>query len=201
MLKTDLSSFEVRRGEVGDTVHFVLASYWSDCPIPYGSADGDCLFLGSQPLTTRILSAPSVRAWEPGVHYRLPLVACEALAVDAPMSIVPLRVAIEHSPYTGFHVDEHGRGTPADGEADECVYSTGLWYGAHTLCGLFAVETAERWAALFAQAHRSPVDWRLLCHSHGLDASWLDRLLPGAVRISHADPLLSRAVEVYRETA
>lgn len=201
MLKTDLSSFGVRCGEVGDTVRFVLASYWSDCPLPYGRADDTCLFLGSRPLTTHILSAPSVRPWEPGVHYRLPLVACEALSVDAPMSLIPLRIAIEHTPYTGFHVDEHGRGTPTDGEADERVYSTGLWYGAHTLCGLFTTETAKRWAALFAQAYRSPVDWRLLCRDRGLDAAWLDQLLPGAVRISRADPLLSRAVEVYRETA
>lgn len=201
MLKTDLSSFEVRRGEVGDTVRFVLASYWSDCPIPYGNADDARLTLGSRPLTTHILSAPSVRAWEPGVRYRLPLVACEALGVDAPMSLVPLRVAIEHVPYTGFRVDEHGRGTPVDGEADERVYSTGLWFGSHTLCGLFTAETADRWAALFAQACRSPIGWPPLCHASGLDAAWLDPLLPGRVCISHADPLLSRAVEVHRETA
>ena len=200
MLKTDLSSFEVCRGEVGNTRHFVLASYWSDCPLPYGSADDDCLFFGSQPLTTHILSAPSVQAWEPGVHYRLPLVACEALSVNVPLSLVPIRIAIEHAPYTGFHVDEHGRGTPTDSEADERVYSTGLWYGAYTLCGLFTLEMAKRWAAVPADAWRAlPLD--MLCRSHGLDASWLDPLRPGAVRISRADPLLSRAVEVYRETA
>ena len=201
MLKTDLSSFGVRRGEVGDTVHFVLASYWDNCPLPYDSADDNCLVLGSQPLTTHVLSAPSVRAWEPGVHYRLPLVACEVLCVDTPMSLVPVRIAIEHIPYTGFHVDEHGRGTPTDGEADERVYSTGLWFGSYTLCGLFPSETAKRWATLFAQAPRSLADWRLLCRGRGLDTSWLDPLRPGAVRISRADPLLSRSVEVSRETA
>lgn len=200
MLKTDLSSLSVRRGEVGDAAHFVLASYWSDCPLPYGRADDSCLALGSQPLTTHILSAPSIRAWEPGVHYRLPLVACEALCVDAPVSLIPLRITIEHAPYTGFHVDEYGRGAPTAGEADERVYSTGLWFGSHTLCGLFTAETAKRWASASADEWRAlPPD--TLCRSHGLDASWLDPLRPGAVRISRADPLLSRAVEVYRETA
>lgn len=200
MLKTDLSSFEVRRGEKGELAHFVLASYWHDCPLPYDRADDACLALSSQPLTTYILSAPSVRAWEPGVHYRLPLVACEALCVDVPVSLVPFRVTLEHSPFTGFRVDEHGRGAPTDGEAGERVYSTGVWCGAHTLCGLFTTEMAKRWAGISADAWRAlPLD--ALCRSRGLDASWLDPLRPGAVRISRADPLLSRPVEVYRETA
>ena len=178
-LKTDLSSFEVRRG---DAVHFVLASYWSDCPLPHGGAGGDCLAPESQPLTTHIVSAPSVQAWEPGVHYRLPPVACEALSVDVPMSLIPLRVTIEHVPSTSVH-------------------STGLWFGSYTLCGLFPSETAKKWAAFFTQPSHSLADWRLLCRSRGLDASWLDQLRPGAVRISCADPLLTRAVEVHRETA
>ena len=200
MLKTDLSSFEVRRGEVGDTVHFVLASYWADCPLPYGGADGNYLVLGSRTLTTHLLSVPFVRPWEPGVHSRLPLLACEALCVDVPMSLIPFRVTLEHTPYTAFHTDEHGRGTPADGEAYERVYSTGLWYGAHTLCGLFPAETAQRWAAVPADAWQSmPLD--ALCRSRGLDASWLDPLRPGAVRISYGEPLLSRSVEAHRETA
>ena len=201
MLKTDLSSFEVRRSEADDPMYFVLAAYWNSCPIPYDGTDGDCLTLGTRPLTTHLLSVPSVRAWEPGVHYRLPLVACEALGVDGPMSLVPFRVTIEHSPYTGFRVDEHGRGAPTDGKADERVYSTGLWYGSYTMCGLFSAQTVKEWVVLFAQAHRSLTDLRRLCRSRGLDASWLDPLRPGPVRISHADPLLSRAVEVYRETA
>lgn len=199
MLKTDLSSFEVRRGEVGGLTHFVLASYWSDCPLPYDSADTR-LTLGSHPLTTYLLSAPSIWPWEPGVHYRLPLVACEALGTDGPMSLVPFRVTLEHTPFTDFRVDEHGRGTPTDGEAGERVYSTGLWYGSYTLCGLFPAETAKEWAAVPADAwHAIPLD--ALCRSRGLDASWLDPLRPGAVRIEYAEPLLSRPVEVYRETA
>jgi len=193
MLKTDISSFEVRHGE---TTHFVLASYWSRCPLP---RDDNCLTLGSRPLTTYVLSAPYVRAWEPGVYYRLPLVACEALGIGGPLSLVPFRVTLEHSPFTGFRVDEYGRGTPTDDGADERVYSTGLWYGSYTLCGLFPTETAKKWAAVPADAWRA-LPLGALCRDRGLDASWLDPLRPGAVRISHADPLLSRAVEVYRET-
>ena len=200
MLRTDLSSFDVRRGENGSPTHFVLAAYWDRCPLPYGRDGGDCIFLGSQPLETYILSVPSIRPWGTGVHYRLPLAACEALGVDGPMSLIPFRVEIEHTPFTGFHVDEHGRGTTTDGEADERVYSTGLWYGAHTLCGLFPAETAAKWAAVPADAWRAmPLD--ALCRSRSLDASWLDPLRPGAVRISYGEPLLARPVEVYRETA
>lgn len=200
MFRTDLLSFEVCRGEYSSPTHLVLAAYWDRCPLPYGRDGGDCLFLGSQPLETYILSVPSVRPWEPGVHYRLPLAACEALRVDVPISLIPFRIDIEHTPFTGFHVDEHGRGTPTDGEADERVYSTGLWYGSYTVCGLFTTEMAARWAAIPTDAWRS-TPLSALCRSRGLDASWLDPLRPGYARISRADPLLSRPVEAYRETA
>jgi len=187
MLKTDLSSFEVRRGEVGDTVHFALASYWTDCPLPYNGADGSPFALGSQTLTTHILSVQSIRPWETGVHYRLPLAACEALCVDAPMSLIPFRIELEHVPYAGSR-------------ADDRVYSTGLWFGSHTLCGLFTAETAKRWASVPPDTWRAvPLD--ALCRPYGLDASWLDSLRPGVVRISRADSLLPRSIEVYRETA
>lgn len=201
VLKTDLSSLEVIRSALpGDTVqpvHYLQASYWSGCPLPRSS---ETLHLCSRTLLTHILSAPFVKPAEPGIYYRLPLAACEALGVNEPLSLIPLLLEIEHSPYTGFAVDEEGRATPTGGVADNSVHTTSLWSGSHTLCGLFRTETAAKWAAL------PPDVWRVPCglaieRAHGLDSSWLNALNAGAVRLSHCEPLLTRPVEVSRETA
>lgn len=200
-LKTDLSSLEVVRSPLpGDTAqpsHYLQASYWSGCPLPRGS---ETLHLGSRTLLTHSLSAPTVKPTEPGVYYRLPLVACEALGVDEPLSLIPFLIEIEHSPYTGFTVDEEGRATPTGGAADNSVHTTALWGGSHVLCGLFRTETAAKWAALPPEVWRTPRGLALE-RAYGLDTSWLDALNPGAVRLTYCEPLLSRPVEVYRETA
>ena len=141
MFRTDLLSFEVRRGEYSSPTHLVLAAYWDRCPLPYGRDGGDCLFLGSQPLETYILSVPSVRPWEPGVHYRLPLAACEALRVDVPISLIPFRIDIEHTPFTGFHVDEHGRGTPPTAKPT----SASIARGSGTAATRCAASSPPRW--------------------------------------------------------
>lgn len=198
VLKTDLSSFHVARGASDDAVCFVDAAYWDRCPIPYRHPGSLCL--GRRELSTYVLSPPVIRPWEPGVYYRLPQVAWEALGAREPLSLIPLDVVIEHSPYTGFAVDDEGRGHPADGEADERVFTSRLSYGAHTLCGLFPTDTAAEWAAL------PPEKWRCLdpigfSRPTQLSIGWLDHLCPGAVRLSHGEPLLTRPVEVYRETA
>ena len=198
VLKTDLSSFRVARGASDDAVYFVDAAYWEGCPIPYRQPGSLCL--GRRELSTYVLSPPFVRPWEPGVYYRLPQVAWEALGAREPLSLIPLDVTIEHSPFTGFTVDDEGRGYPADGEADERVFTSHLSYGAHTLCALFATDTAAKWAAL------PPEKWRLLdlvgfSRFARLSVGWLDALCPGAVRLSQCDPLLSRPVDVFRETS
>lgn len=201
VLKTDLSSLEAARSSFpGDTVppsHYLQASYWSGCPLPRGS---ETLCLGQRTLLTHILSTPAVKPAEPGVYYRLPLVACEALGVDEPLSLIPFLVEIEHSPYTGFAVDEEGRVAPTSSAPDNSVHTTALWHGSHTLCGLFRTETAAKWASLPPEAWRMPRGLALE-RAHGLDASWLHALNPGAVRLSHCEPLLTRPVEVFRETA
>lgn len=198
MLKTDLSSFRIARGASDDAVFFVDAAYWEGCPIPYRQPGSLCL--GRRELSTYILSPPVVRPWEPGVYYRLPQVAWEALGAREPLSLIPFDVAIEHSPFTGFNVDDEGRGRPVDGDADERVFTSHLSYGAHTLCGLFPTDTAVKWA-------ETPLDdWRCLnltgfrCPAR-LSVGWLDALCPGAVRLSHCEPLLTMPVEVSRETA
>lgn len=198
VLKTDLSSFRIARGASDDAVHFVDAAYWSGCPIPYRRPGSLCL--SRRELSTYTLSPPFVRPWEPGVYYRLPQVAWEALGAREPLSLLPLDITIEHSPFTGFDVDDEGRGHPTDGEADERVFTSHLSYGAHTLCGLFPTATAATWATL------PPEKWRGLhligfSRSIQLSIGWLDALCPGAVRLSHCEPLLTRPVEVFRETA
>lgn len=201
VLKTDLSSLEVIRGPLPDETvqptHYLLASYQSGCPLP---SSPEALCLGSSALSTHILSAPAVKPAEPGVYYRLPPAACAALGVDEPLSLIPFLIEIEHSPYTGFAVDEEGRATPTSGEPDNRVHTTALWSGSYTLCGLFRTETAAKWASL------PPTAWRVprglgIERSYGLDTSWLYALNPGAVRLTHSEPLLARPVEVSRETA
>lgn len=197
-LKTDLSSFHVARGASDDAVCFIDAAYWSGCPIPYRQPDSLCL--GRHELSTYVLSPLVVRPWEPGVYYRLPQVMWEALGAHEPLSLIPLDVTIEHSPYTGFTVDDEGRGYPTDDEADERVFVSHLSYGAHTLCGLFRTDSAAKWAAL------PPGKWRCLnpigfSRSTQLSFGLFDALRPGAVRLSHCEPLLTRPVEVSRETS
>jgi hypothetical protein len=199
-LKTDLSSLEVIRSHLpGDTVqpsHYLQASYWGGCPVPRSP---ETLCLSSRALSTHILSAPVVRPAEPGVYYRLPLAACEAIGVDGPLSVVPFLIEVEHSPYTGFAVDDEGRAEPTGGEPDDSVHTTALWSGSRTLCGLFRTETAAKWAALPPEAWRMPRGLALE-RKHRLDASWLRALDPGAVRLTRCEPLLARPVEVRRET-
>lgn len=182
VLKTSLSSLCVTRGASDDVIHYVEAVYWRGCPLPYNRPSR--FSLGRCELSTYILAPPVVRPWEPGVHYRLPQVAWEAVGSREPLSLIPLDVEIEHSPFD---------------DADERVYTSHLSYGAYTVCGLFPTETATTWAALPSEKwcglHLVGFE-----RSSGLRLGWLDALAPGAVRLSYGEPHLPRAVEVYRET-
>lgn len=201
ILKTDLSSLEAIRSPLpGGTVqpsNYLRASYWAGCPLPRST---ETLCLGSRALLTHILSTPSIKPAEPGVYYRLPLAACEALGVDEPLSLIPFLIEIEHSPYTGFAVDGEGRAEPTDGTADNSVHTTALWSGSCVLCGLFRTETAAKWASLPPEVWRMPRGLALE-RAYGLDTSWLYALNAGAVRLTHCEPLLAHPVDVYRETA
>lgn len=199
-LKTDLSTLEVVRSPLpDDTVqptHYLGAAYWCGCPLPRGS---ETLHMGPRALLTHIISAPFVKPAEPGVYYRLPLVACEALGVDEPLALIPFLIEIEHIPYTGFAVDDEGRGAPTSGAPDNRVHTTALWSGSRALCGLFRTETAAKWAALPSEAWLMPRGLSIE-RTHGLDTSWLNALNPGVVRLIDCEPLLTRPVDVYRET-
>ena len=201
VLETDLSSLEVVRGLLTtgtvQSSHYLQASYRSGCPLPRGP---ETLCLGSHALSTHFLSAPVVKPAEPGVYYRLPPAACVALGVDEPLSLIPFLIEIEHSPYTGFAVDDECRATPTSGSPDNTVHTTALWSGSHTLCGLFRTETAATWASLPPEAWRLPRGL-VIERAYGLDASWLRALDPGAVRLTRCEPLLAHPVEVSRETA
>ena len=201
VLETDLSSLQVlRKPFPDDEVQpscYLQATYRSGCPLPRSA---EMLCLSSRTLLTHILSAPAVKPAEPGIYYRLPLTACEALGVDEPLSLIPFLIEIEHSPYTGFAVDGESRATPTGGAADNRVHTTALWGSSSVLCGLFRTETAAKWASL------PPVTWLMprglaIERKYGLDTSWLHALDAGAVRLTHCEPLLTRPVEVYRETA
>ena len=202
VLKTNLAGLTVQRGGAGPTETFIDAAYWDGCPLPPWRPDGASHFCPSPaPLSTYILLPPVITPAEPGVYYRLPQVACDAVGAAGPLALIPLNVTIEHTPYSAFDVDAFGRAYASDGPStDERVYATELHYGSHTVCALFRLETAAAWAAL----PRS--EWREL-HAlgfqrrHSLDPSWADSFCPGAVRIAHDEPILKRAVEVYRETA
>ena len=200
-LETDLSSLEVIRSPLpDDTVQpsrYLQASYRNGCPVPRGP---ETLRLGSRALLTHILSTPAVKPAEPGVYYRLPPTACSALGVDEPLFLIPFLIEIEHSPYTGFTVDGEGRAAPTGGAADDSVHTTALWGGSRVLCGLFRAETVVKWASLPPEAWSTPLGLTIE-RVHGLDASWLYAFNAGAARITDCEPLLSRPVEVYRETA
>lgn len=198
VLKTDLSSVCVARGASDDAVCFVDATYWAGCPIPYRQPGSLCL--GRHELSTYVLSPPVVRPWEPGVYYRLPRVVREAIGAREPLSLIPLDITIEHSPFTGFNVDDEGRGYPTDGEADERVFTSRLSYGAHVLCGLFPTDTAAKWATLPREKWRS-LHFVGFSRSTQLSIGWFDALCPGAVRLSYCEPILTRPIEVFRETA
>lgn len=201
ILKTDLASLTVRRGDAGPAETFIDAVYWDGCPLtPWRPGDASHFCPSPAPLSTYILQPPIIKPTEPGVYYRLPQVVCDAVGAAGPLALIPLNVEIEHVPYSAFDVDAAGRAYASDGAiADECVYTTELRYGSHTVCALFRLETAATWAALTRE------EWRFLHllgfqRRHNLDLSWADPFCPGAVCISHDEPLLNRAIEVYRET-
>lgn len=183
LLTTSLSALRVARGASDDAVHYIEATYWHGCPLPYERSDHSVL--NRCDLSTYIFSPPVVRPWEPGVYYRLPQAAWEAVGSHEPLSLIPLDIEIEHSPFD---------------DADDRVYTSHLSYGAHTVCGLFPTETAAKWAALPPSTWRVPLR-SVFERSTGLSIGWLDALAPGAARLSYSDPLLARSVEVSRETA
>lgn len=195
-----MTCFDICRGGAAISTFFPIATYYDGCPMaPRKECDASHLAMWSAPLLTYILQPAFIAPREPGVYYRLPDAVNDA--TGGAHCLIPLRVEIEHSPYVEFDVDELGRATAGEGDGDDRVYSTELRYGCHTVCGLFSLKTAKKWAALPREA------WSLLDDStferrYGLDPSWATALIrPGYASISTTPvPLLKRAVGVFRET-
>ena len=200
-LETDLRSVQIT-SKTGETASYVYASYIHGCPIPkWASRFPYDLAPYSLTLPT-FVNDVRVKRLEPGVFYRLSDAACQLLGADESLSLLPLYVEINHTPYVDFFEDENGRAYVPNLAVDvdsEKVHSSRLCYGSWTVCGLLKTEMAREWAGI------SDVEWRV--HSlfnkahNGLDPSWQPLRTNGSVAISFKPPLLRRPVEVSRETA
>lgn len=199
-LETDLRSIQIA-SKTGETASYVYASYIRECPIPkWKPRFPHDLAPYSLTLPTFIHDV-RVKRLEPGVFYRLSDVACRSLGAHESLSLIPLYVEISHTPYVDFIEDEHGRAYVPNLAVDvdrETAHLSRLCYGSWAVCGLLRTVQARKWAGL------SDVEWRthsLFNDVHdGLDPSWQPLRTNGSVAISFKPPLLSRPVEVSRET-
>lgn len=200
-LETDLRSIHVA-SKTGEASSYVYACYTHGCPIPKRDPRS------SYDLAPYSLTLPTfvndvrTKRLEPGVFYRLSDAACQSLGADESLSLIPLYVEIDHTPYVDFIEDKHGHAyvpNLAVGADMDVTHQTRLCYGSWTVCGLLRSEQAREWAGL------DDVEWCV--HSlfnkayKGLDPSWQPLRTYGSVSISFRLPLLTRSVEVSRETA
>lgn len=200
-LETDLRSVQIML-KTGEMVSFVYACYTHECPIPRWTPRSPYdLAPYSMTLPTFVNDA-RVRRLEPGVFYRLPDAACRLLGAAEELSLIPLYVEIDHTPYVDFIEDEHGRSyvpNLAVGVDSEAAHQSRLCYGSWAVCGLLRTGQAREWAGL------SDSEWfvhSLFNKAHnGLDPSWQPFRTNGSVALSFKPPLLRRPVEVSRETA
>lgn len=200
-LETDLRSLQIAP-KAGETASYVYASYTHGCPIPKWTPRDPHDFAHYSMTLPTFVTDVRVKRLEPGVFYRLPEPACRSLGADESLGLIPLYVEIVHTPYVDFIEDEHGRAyvpNLATGVDSKATYLSRLCYGSWAVCGLFRTEQAREWAGL------SNVEWRthsLFNKAHsGLDPSWQPLRTNGTVALSFNPPLLSKAVEVSRETA
>lgn len=199
-LETDLRGVQVT-SKTGETVSYVYASYTHGCIIPKW-APGCPYDLAHYSLTLpTFVNDARVKRLEPGVFYRLSDAACQSLGADESLSLIPLYVEIDHTPYVDFVEDEHGRAyVPNLAAGVDCtaIHRSRLCYGSWAVCGLLQSAQAREWAGL------GDVEWRvhsLFNKAHGgLDPSWQPFRTNGSVAISFKPPLLRRPVEVSRET-
>lgn len=197
-LETDLRSLLITV-EGGETMSFLYACYTRDCPFPEGAPRG--LVPYSQPLRT-FVDDVRIKRVEPGVFYRLPDAACRSLNSNEELSLIPLDVRFTHCPCVDFVEDSHGRAyvpPPAAKTDVEEFHTTSLRYGSWVVCGLLRTEQARVWANL------GDVEWRVYSTfnraRNGLDPFWQPLRRYGHTVFAFDPPLLTRAVEVSRETA
>lgn len=200
-LETDLRSLLITT-KGGEAKSFLYACYTRDCPFPkWVSAAPHSLVPDSQPLRT-FVDDVRIKRIEPGVIYRMPEAACRALGSNEDLSLIPLDVEFIHYPRVAFIEDVYGRAFVPDRAAGvdvEARRTTRLRYGSWVVCGLLRTEQASKWANL------DDVEWHV--HStfnrapNGLNPSWQPFRRYGHTAIAFDQPLLTRAVEVSRETA
>lgn len=200
-LETDLRSIQIT-SKTCEPVSYVYASYTRRCPIPKWMPRYPHDLVHYSLTLPTFVNDVRVERLEPGVFYRLPEAACKALGSDGDLSIIPLYVEINHTPYVDFIEDEYGRACVPNLAVDvdrKTTHLSRLCYGSWAVCGLLRTEQAREWAGL------SDVEWRvhsLFNSAHkGLDPSWQPLRTNGSVAISFKPPLLYRPVEVSRETA
>lgn len=200
-LETDLRSVQIT-SKTGETDTYVYASYIHGCPIPKWKPRLPYDIAPYSLTLPTFVNDASVKRLEPGVFYRLPDAACQSLGADESLSLIPLYVEIDHTPYVDFVEDEHGRSYVPDsavGVDRGTTRLSRLCYGSWTVCGLLRTEQARGWAGL------GDAEWRtrsLFNKAHnGLGPSWQPLRTNGSVAISFNPPLLRRPVEVSRETA
>lgn len=200
-LVTDLRSVQVT-SKTGETASYVYASYIHGCPIPKWTPSYPYDLVPYSLTLSTFVNDVCIKRLEPGVFYRLPVVACQSLGSDESLSLIPLDVEIHHAPYVTFVEDEHGRAYVPNPIVDDdrgTIHLSRLCYGSWTVCGLLRTEQARKWAGL------SDVEW--FTHSlfnkarNGLDPSWQPLRTSESAALSFRLPLLNRPVEVSRETA
>lgn len=200
-LETDLRSVQITP-RAGGATSYVYACYTRMRPIPRWEPRLPHSLMPYSLTLPTFVSDVRVKRLEPGVFYRLSDAACRTLGADESLSLIPLYVEIEHTPYIDFIEDEHGRAyvpNLAVGVDSGAIHRSRLCYGSWAVCGLLRTGWAREWAGL------SDAEWRV--HSlpnrarNGLDPSWQPFRTNGPVSLSFELPLLYRPVEVSRETA
>lgn len=200
-LETDLRSVQIT-SKTCETASYVYASYIYGCPIPEWEPRYPYDIAPYSLTLPTFVNDVRVKRLEPGVFYRLPDFACRSLGADESLSLIPLYVEIVHTPYVDFIEGEHGRSyvpNLAVGVDRGTTHLSRLCYGSWAVCGLLRAEQAREWASL------SDNEWHvrsLFNKAHnGLDPSWQPLRTNGSVSLSFKPPLLTRPVDVYRETA
>lgn len=205
-IETDLRSVQITQ-KTGETVSYVYACYTRECPIPQWAPCSPYDLAPYSLTLPTFVSDVRVKRLEPGVFYRLSDAACRLLGADESLSLIPLYVEIDHTPYIDFIEDECGRAYVPHLAVDvdrETIHRSRLCYGSWAVCGLLRTEQAREWARL------SDAEWHV--HSlfnkahNGLDPSWQPLRARGFTTLAFHPPLSNRRIglireEVSRETA
>ena len=200
-LETDLRSIRITP-KTGEPASYVYACYTRECPIPKWAPHYPYDLAPYSLTLPTFVNDVRIKRLEPGVFYRLPETACQALGSSESLCLIPLYVEVCHIPYVDFIEDEHGRSYVPNSAADvdaETNHLSRLCYGSWTVCGILRDAQARGWAGL------GDVEWgvhSLFNRPHkGLDPSWQPLRAHGSVAMSFTPPLLRRPVDVSRETA